>query len=146
MYLLKGYTPILAGTIPLGIDIADSDLDVLCYWKDKNTFINTLESSFSGMEKFCLKDYSIDNILTVKANFFLDGIEVEIFGQNIPVKEQYGYRHMVIEHRILGQHGDDFLKAIIRLKQQGLKTEPAFAKLLGLAGDPYKELLHYKMG
>ena len=38
-----------------------------------------------------------------------------------------------------------FRRQIIDLKKQGLKTEPAFAKLLALTGDPYVELLSFEL-
>jgi hypothetical protein len=50
---------------------------------------------------------------------------------------------MLIEHRLLLKHGEAFKNKVIELKQNGLKTEPAFAKLLGIEGDPYEELLKY---
>ena len=52
---------------------------------------------------------------------------------------------MIIEHEILQSKGGIFRLEIIKLKQNGYKTEPAFAFLLGLKGDPYIELLDYKM-
>jgi hypothetical protein len=48
---------------------------------------------------------------------------------------------MLIEHSLLTEKGEHFRQEIIKLKRQGLKTEPAFAKLLGLDGDPYKAIL-----
>jgi len=48
---------------------------------------------------------------------------------------------MIIEYRILLEKGEDFRKQLIELKRQGLKTEPAFALLLGLESNPYTELL-----
>ena len=45
--------------------------------------------------------------------------------------------------RILEKEGEEFRKQIINLKEKGWKTEPAFAKLLGLKEDPYLELLNY---
>jgi len=48
---------------------------------------------------------------------------------------------MLIEHKLLSTKGEKFRQDIIDLKNQGYKTEPAFAKLLGLGGDAYEELL-----
>jgi len=48
---------------------------------------------------------------------------------------------MLIENKILEQEGKQFRKKIIALKEQGYKTEPAFATLLGLEGNPYEALL-----
>jgi len=45
---------------------------------------------------------------------------------------------MVVQSRLLELDDGRFRAAAITLKQSGLKTEPAFADLLGLAGDPYK--------
>lgn len=48
---------------------------------------------------------------------------------------------MLIEYNLLKTYGDPFRERIIQLKKQGIKTEPAFAQLLGLKGDPYLALL-----
>lgn len=77
------------------------------------------------------------------ANFQIDGFAIEIFGQNLPTRQQVSYRHMLIEYEVLIQKGESFRQKIIDLKKQGLKTEPAFALLLGLKGDPYQSLLNY---
>lgn len=52
---------------------------------------------------------------------------------------------MLVEHQILAQKGKDFRAKIIDLKKMGIKTEPAFAQLLGLQGDPYKSLLKLEL-
>lgn len=69
---------------------------------------------------------------------------MEIFGQPVPTKQQMGYRHLIAEHKLLMKHGETFRQKIIKLKKQGYKTEPAFAKALGLKGDPYLELLKFE--
>ncbi|GGG28710.1 hypothetical protein GCM10011323_35150 [Pontibacter amylolyticus] len=48
---------------------------------------------------------------------------------------------MLIEHKLLLQHGDKFKQQVVQLKLQGYKTEPAFAQLLGLKGNSYEVLL-----
>ncbi len=136
---LAEFKPILVGTIPLNIDIDSSDLDIICYVQDKEKFRQSLLSNFQQEKGFKISENQTLNAL--KANFFIEDFEIEIFGQNIPTTEQNAYRHMVIEHQLLLEKGEDFRLQIIELKKQGYKTEPAFAKLLGLNGDAYQALL-----
>lgn len=138
---LAMFDPILTGTIPINIDIETSDLDIICYWQNSAEFIAKIENYFANEIGFQLKKTKISEIETVIANFKLDGFDVEIFGQPIPTKQQTAYLHMLIEHQILQEMGDDFRLKIIKLKQAGYKTEPAFAKLLELTGNPYDALL-----
>jgi hypothetical protein len=81
---------------------------------------------------------------SIKANFYIEDFEFEIFGQHLESLQQNAYQHMIIEHRVLIEKGEKFRQGIVKLKRQGLKTEPAFAKLLGLNGNPYKELLNLR--
>jgi hypothetical protein len=136
---LVAYHPILVGTIPIHIDIENSDLDIICEILDKAEFINELNRLFRHEKGFSISESATFN--AIKASFLMGGFEIEIFGQNIPTTQQNAYRHMLIEHRLLLEKGEKFRQKIIDLKQQGYKTEPAFAKLLGLEGNPYEELL-----
>jgi hypothetical protein len=142
---LAEFDPILIGTIPINIDIENSDLDIICYWKNKAEFAEKLKTLFAKESEFQIKETLIDNQETVIANFKINGFEIEIFGQNIPTKNQNGYKHMLIEYEILKTKDENFRLEIIKLKQNGYKTEPAFAYLLGLNGDPYSQLLKYKI-
>lgn len=144
MELLSKFDPILVGTIPINIDIKNSDLDIICFWKDKTQFMSVIQNAFGNKKDFKIWENKIDERETVIASFLAATFEIEIFGQNIPTKEQNGYKHMIIEHQILEKKGEDFRREIIKLKQNGFKTEPAFAELLGLKDDPYLELLNYK--
>ncbi|MBF4466831.1 DUF4269 domain-containing protein [Flavobacterium sp. LC2016-12] len=139
------FDPILVGTIPINIDIENSDLDIICFWKNKTDFKTKIQSVFGNEKEFKIQETHIDNLETVIANFKIDPFEIEIFGQNIPTKNQNGYKHMIIENQILASKDENFRLEIIKLKQKGYKTEPAFGLLLGLKNDPYLELLHYKI-
>lgn len=139
------FNPILTGTIPINIDIENSDLDIICYWTNKIDFIKKIKDDFGNELHFRLHEIEIHFTPTVIANFLIDGFEIEIFGQNIPVQEQNAYRHMIIEHQILLAKGEKFRKKIVQLKQNGYKTELAFGVLLGLNEDPYLELLEYQI-
>lgn len=142
---LSAFDPILVGTIPINIDIDNSDLDIVCYWKNKLAFIEKVKELFENESHFTLRETVIDNHESVVANFYLGAFEIEIFGQNIPTQQQNGYKHMVIEEQILHSKGENFRLEIIKLKQNGYKTEPAFGVLLDLKGDVYKELLDFKI-
>lgn len=139
---LKKYDPILVGTIPINIDVDNSDLDIICCYTDKYEFIATLKNEFSQEKKFTIRQNDTPN--NVVCNFFIDNFEIEVFGQNTPTSQQNGYRHMLIEYKILQEKDEAFRQEIINLKKQGIKTEPAFARLLKIEGDPYIELLKYE--
>ena len=139
------FEPILVGTIPINIDIENSDLDIICYWENKTDFKAKIQSVFGEEREFKIRETNIGNQETVIANFKIDALEIEIFGQNIPTKNQNGYKHMIIENEILASKDENFRLEIIKLKQKGYKTEPAFGLLLGLKNDPYLDLLTYKV-
>jgi hypothetical protein len=52
---------------------------------------------------------------------------------------------VIIEYRTLEREGEGFREKIRSLKASGIKTEPAFALLLGLESDPYSAILEYKV-
>ncbi len=137
--ILKEYSPILVGTIPLEIDIEKSDLDIICEVHNFYEFEKLIKNSFQKYENFNINKINGNQAIVV--NFFIKEFEIEIYGQAIPTKEQYGYRHMIIEDKILKLGGNKLKREIINLKRNGMKTEPAFAKYLNLNGNPYKELL-----
>jgi len=139
---LDKYKPILVGTIPINIDIENSDLDIICYVQNNEQFRYDLVHCFQQEKEFVISDNI--KFSALKANFFVDDFEIEIFGQNTPTEKQNAYRHMLIEHKLLLEKGEAFRQQIIELKKQGFKTEPAFATLLGLKGDAYEELLKLK--
>lgn len=140
-FILREYDPLLAGTIPIGIDIESSDLDILCCWKNREAFLEDLIEHFSSLPDFRLKAADIRGRDTIIVNFNVEEFAIEIFGQSRPSREQEGFRHMLIEHELLLIHGEEFRAEIIRLKKEGIKTEPAFAKILKLEGDPFEALL-----
>lgn len=136
---LKMFTPLLTGTIPIAIDIESSDLDVICCYKTEEEFKECL-ALFAAYPDYKIEEKRLDQNPTIIATFRLDDFPVEIFGQPIPVTDQLSYRHLIIENRILQWMGETFREHIIKLKKEGLKTEPAFAQLLKLSGNPYEAL------
>ena len=140
--LLAPYRPALAGTIPLGIDVPESDLDVLCEVSEGDlwTFAERLRAAFGGRRGFALRLGEADGLPVVVCRFWAGGFPIEVFGQPRPVTAQNAYRHMQAEGRLLAMAGADAIAAIRGLKAEGLKTEPAFAEHFTLPGDPYRTL------
>lgn len=129
MEKLSAYTPIFVGTIPIRIDIETSDIDIICCVRDKNQFVEALASHFHHMKNFKVTENTV--LDSVRANFYIDEFELEIFGQDLESVQQNAYQHMMIEHSILLEKGEKFRQEIINLKRRGLKTEPAFCKVIG---------------
>lgn len=141
---LSAFSPVFAGSIPILVHKADSDIDIICCFGNKELFVATVRQSFQHHPGFALREMAIREIPAVVANFTVEGQPVEVFGQTIPVKEQMAYRHLLIEAAILQQRGEDFRREVISLKEQGYHTEAAFCHLLGMDGDPFMELLKWK--
>jgi Domain of unknown function (DUF4269) len=141
--LLSPFDPVLAGTIPLDIDIPGSDLDVVCEATDVDVFAEYLCDRFGQCTGFSVRQKVMHGLPTVIAQFTAQGFPVEIFGQPLPVMAQAAVRHMVVEERLLRHGGPEVCHKIRQLKGQGLKTEPAFAAVFGLPGDPYQTLLAF---
>jgi hypothetical protein len=139
---LIAYNPILCGTVPIGIDIENSDLDIIMVMEDADNFENKLCSIYKNKQGFSVKKTIIRGREVVKANFIYEGFEFELFGQSENVQEQHAYLHMIIEYKLL-QMFPSMQERIISLKKEGYKTEPAFCKLLMIEGDPYTGLIEY---
>lgn len=138
---LADFDPRWVGSIPLDIHGPGADADIACSGgSDLAAFAGALKAAFA--------EYGArvtDNVHagepSIIARFELEGLPVEIYGRSRPVETHESYVHWLAEHRLLtlasGRLRDDVRAA----KAAGLKTEPAFAKVLGLGGDPHAELL-----
>jgi hypothetical protein len=138
--ILGNYRPVLVGTIPIDVDITGSDLDVICEACDLDAFERACRQ-FEGYQCFRIKRKQIKGVPSVVANLFHSGFRVQIFGQPQPVTEQHAYRHMLVEARLLEFGGERARAEIRRLKQEGCRTEPAFACYFNLEGNPFEVLL-----
>ncbi|EJS76473.1 DUF4269 domain-containing protein [Bacillus cereus] len=154
------YSPVLCGTIPIRIETIQSDLDIVMEVHNFDIFEKEIRSLYDSYEGFKIKKKQINNTETIKGKFQFEGFEFEgfefegfefegfefegfefeLFGQPRPVRNQNAYKHMIVEHMLLMQH-PHIREEVIHLKEQGLKTETAFAQVLKIDGDPYEELI-----
>lgn len=138
---LAPYHPVLTGTLPININIAGSDLDILCEVYQPDDFIDHVKVHFGHLPGFAVTQSVVQELPSVIIHFYHQGWPFELFGQPLPAIKQVAYLHMVTEHRILQQASPHFQSMIRQLKQKGIKTEPAFAHLLRLSANPYEAIL-----
>ncbi len=137
---LAGWDAGLAGTFPLDIAVPGSDLDILVHAPDPGALVPHLDREFGGESGYARRLVDVADGPALVAGFTVDSMPVEIFVQAVPVERQMAWRHMRVEARLLALHPP--LRPQIRaLKAAGMKTEPAFCRLLGLDGDAYAALL-----
>lgn len=139
--ILNNYNPVLVGTIPIDIDIANSDLDIICEVYNHDIFEKIIIQFYKGYDIFNIDRQFVGGLETSFSSFRYDDFCIEIFGQAKPVFEQNGYQHMIIEKRLLDLGGKKLKEEIRKLKILGMKTEPAFASYFGLKGNPFEEML-----
>jgi predicted metalloenzyme YecM len=139
---LRGFDAALAGTIPLGLTNETSDFDVICTSSDLQNFANICSDHFSGYEDYRSEMKLVREVPSRIVKFLCEGIPFEIFCQNRPVGEQWGYVHFLAEERLLKLGGAAFAKQAQVLRAHGMKTEPAIMQALGVhAQDPHAEIL-----
>ncbi len=134
------YKPVLCGTLPIGIDVRGSDLDIIMEVKELDLFAGEIRALYADKQNFTIKRTTIRGKEVVIANFIFQDFEFELFGQAQPVQKQFAYLHMIIEYELL-KRNPGLKEKVIHLKNQGYKTEPAFCKLLNISGDPYEGLI-----
>ena len=112
---------------------------MLHYWF--NWIWNLLIKEFSHFSEFTIRSKSINSNHSFIPAFVYENFRFEIFAQPVPTRDQTAYKHLVNEYSILENQDTTFKQRILELKEDGMKTEPAFAKVLGLEGDPYEAML-----
>lgn len=141
MEKLAPYDPVIIGTPPLGIEGPESDIDIACTAASLEEFAEAVSDLLSDGGPVTVKNVNKLSEPAVTVSLQAQGWDIEIFAQSLPTGQQWGVRHFRIEQRLLNLH-DAVRDRIKSLRTQGMKTEPAFATLLGLPGDdPYAALL-----
>jgi len=140
MERLVDFSPTIIGTPPLGIATNQSDIDIACYASLLDHFERKVTMEFQQKQNYYCDHITTRNKPAMCAGFYSNCWDIEIFCQATPVENQWGVRHFQIEKRLL-QLDRQLIEPVLKLKKSGMKTEPAFARILGLSGDPYEAML-----
>lgn len=138
---LKEFCPVFAGTIPLDIDIQGSDIDIICQVTDFARFQTRLRECFEAYQNFIITESYGSNSRHSISQFDAHTFRIEIYGEQKPVTEQNGFLHLVAEAKLLEIGGPSSKDEIRKIKNQGHKTEPAFAEFFKINGNAYTELV-----
>lgn len=65
---LAGYTPVLCGTVPIAIDVAGSDLDIIMEVHDFERYTEEIKQRYRKLEGFRMKEKTVKGVPTVIAN------------------------------------------------------------------------------
>lgn len=137
--LLARFDPRIAGTLPLGVSLPGSDIDILCHAPEANDVADCLWEAREQLAGLVLRRW-ISGGRPLVAAFAIDRWPVEVFASPVEVDRQAGWRHFVVERRLLELAGEPLRQRVLELRRAGARTEPAFAAALGLQGDPYAAL------
>ncbi|MDR7017675.1 DUF4269 domain-containing protein [Acinetobacter sp. 3657] len=135
--MLNPFQVYLVGTPPLGIQTENSDIDLICHYKiDQFKSLKLALQRFQHLDHWSFNSWEHNPEIYI-CSFSYRCWEIEVFCSTQPIIQQYAYRHFHIEKRLLELANTKFKTRILELKQQGIKTEPAFAQALNLQGNPY---------
>ncbi len=133
--ILQAYSPLVVGTFPLELATPESDIDIIIQIDPRES-----ENLKAALAHYHDVHFSVTDF-TLSAQFEWNQVKFEVYGEIKPVFEQNGFLHFNIEERLLKYRTPEWRSALQALRNKGLKTEPAFAQLLNLSGDPFEALL-----
>lgn len=135
--VLRNFDPALVSTVCVNLHTSESDLDIICQMTNESQFKSTVKQNFGNKADFQIWKRSNGAIV---AKFSTNIFPVEIFASDKAVEQQYAWRHLSMMHRVLSVE-PKIREKVRELKKKGTGTEEAFAKILGLEGDPYEVFL-----
>ena len=138
--VLADYDPLLTGTLPLGLDLPDTDLDVICQVEDFAEFGMVMRAMYGYYDEFEYTETAREGIPSVTCSFRYNRFRIRIAGQPIPTREQEAYRRTTAAARLLRMAGETALEDVRRLRSAGMQTNLAVSAYFQLEGAPEQAL------
>lgn len=123
----------LVSTVAIGLDVASSDLDILCHGDPAGVA--------AALDPFFIYQSHRHPSGATVLRGALAHWPIELFITQTPLERCHSWRHLAIMARLLTLFGCRFGEQITALRRHGLKGEAAMAHTLALDGDPYAALL-----
>jgi len=140
--LLRAHDPLIAGTLPLGLAVDTSPVEVLFRADDRAEAERFLRLTFGDLPGFEVCRMDRAGVPSLVARFVFSDVPFELCAQPVDAVRQTAFRHFQVEALLLKVHGAAFRARVSEQRRSGMSTESAFAGVLGLRGDPLEALLH----
>lgn len=139
--VLADYDPVLAGAFPLGLELHERELELVCHAPNLEQLATILTEVYGGYDEFTLEQSDDEGAPGLTCHFQYHDFHISIVGQPAPSREQDAYRHLVAESRLLRLAGPNARDGIRRLKADGFETASAFGAYFRLGDEPKRALL-----
>lgn len=141
---LSVWQPIISGSLPLGLSLPSSDLDILLYSANIDQASVDISKALAHITDLVWHPAYPSH----GGNGLLGKVEeaplpIEIFLCDTPVLQQNSHRHLLTEYLYLVREGEQLRNKVLRLKSDGKNTEEAFALALGLTGHTLDAMLKW---
>ncbi len=90
--VLAPFDPHVVGTLPLGLALLNSDIDIVCYAEDYDVMAHLIWTAFRSADGFALYQWSASGRPLI-AKFEAEGWPFEIFASVEPIIKQSGWQH-----------------------------------------------------
>lgn len=139
---LQEFDPLVLGTFPLGLQNAESDIDISVNVNDLKAFQNQMIREFRSYPEFHIWQGDVDSQDACSVSFLHQEKRFEVFAQAKESIMQNSAIHFFAEEKILKYASAKKTELILKLRQAGKKTEPAFAEALMIKDqDAYEVML-----
>lgn len=138
---LLPWQPLLSGSLPIGVHLEKSDLDILLCATAPNLAMYEINESLKDIGFVSWKKRSGSSEQYV-GRLQAGPRDIELFLCDQSPVNQNAHRHLLTEYLYLVKGGESLRSKVRSLKIAGASTEEAFAKALGIFGDAYQALLY----
>jgi hypothetical protein len=139
--ILKEFTPVLVGALPLGVGLANTAIQLACCAPNLVAFDELCVQRFNSFSQFHLEHILRNDLPTVIAEFRAQNFAIEFVAQPRSVFNQPAVLLLLIEARLLTFSPASAREEIRTLQKAGLSTEDAFDTVFELEGIPLIKLL-----
>lgn len=125
--IFKKYSPLIAGSLPLGFESQEEVIVILMSSSDPSTIKTELKSNYGPLKDFLASEEESQYVWTLNLN----GQRFEIRVQKEFSLEQMAYKHFQTEERLLKYGGEAFKRHVQEIMTKVRNTEKAFCMALG---------------